>query len=193
MSQPMNPLERLATYNRAVELLTRLASAPSPAAQLELVGTLLPESSDYEKVFVPEVVEQARKAYEALWIAPRPLEIGPHQTTLRVVVASGAELAAGAPVLQEFPGGYAEIADLLLPDSIWVHWKHLSPGSTTGMAYDGLVRIGERWVWLPKPYRLLRRPVVRAPQATPAAASAQSPSAAEPKDGTAKPSKTWAE
>ena len=55
-----------------------------------------------------------------------------------------------------FPGGYRSIARHLVPERIWVTWKYLTPGRSSGLAYDGLVWCDDHWAWLPRPYRVLR-------------------------------------
>jgi hypothetical protein len=56
----------------------------------------------------------------------------------------------------EFPGGYRAIAGFLEPSRIWLCWQYHPPGGA-GISYDGLVWQGERWVWFPKPWRMVER------------------------------------
>jgi hypothetical protein len=54
-----------------------------------------------------------------------------------------------------FPGGYRSVAGLLTPTRVWVAWRYRSPGSSTGLSYDGLVWCDDHWAFFPKPYRVL--------------------------------------
>lgn len=146
---------RQALYESALTLLSRPLADPSPEAGLLLATELRPRAEDYARVFAPGVVATAQRCYETLFLAPHPIKRDPEQTVLRLFVASAADLRQHGPQALEFPGGYSQILDFLLPDSIWVHWKYVAPHRTAGMAYDGLVRIDDRWVWFPKPYRFL--------------------------------------
>jgi hypothetical protein len=56
---------------------------------------------------------------------------------------------------QRFPGGYRALAPHLRPERIWFVWRYLQAGEAAGMRYDGLVRLPDRWIWFPKPYRVV--------------------------------------
>src|SRR5437667_82451 len=77
------------------------------------------------------------------------------QTALLCYVAPAGMLAEENELSWYFPGGYRAIAPWLNPHRVWVRWKHVKPGETSGLAYDGLVWIDDHWTWFPKPYRAL--------------------------------------
>jgi len=152
---PLAGLPRQILYQSAFSLLSRPLHETSAHNAMVFVGELRPCPEDYARVFRAPYVELARRVYDALFVAPRPLERAAHQTVLRLSMATAAELREYGVETCEFPGGYADILDLLLPESLWVHWKYVAPGSSSGMSYDGLTRLEDRWVWFPKPYRFL--------------------------------------
>lgn len=187
---PLAGLPRQILYQSAFALLSRPLQGISAHEGLLLVSELRPRPEDYARVFAPAYVELARRAYDALFLAARPLERSPQQTVLRLSMATAAELAEYGVETCEFPGGYREILGALLPESLWVHWKYVAPGSSSGMAYDGLTRLDDRWVWFPKPYRVLPLAAAAEAQAnaqapSPAAAQAPSPAAAQAPNPTA--------
>jgi hypothetical protein len=138
--------------DRAVALVERFIGA---RATDELSEALRPEPSDYDEVFVPEVVEQVRAAYDTLWLeTPRP-EPKPGQTRVLCWAVPASLLTDDNELSRRFPGGYRRIAHLLVPQRIWLAWKYVTPGASTGMAYDGLVWRGDRFAWFPKPWRVL--------------------------------------
>ncbi len=51
------------------------------------------------------------------------------------------------------PGGYTQQAAHFKKDIAIYGFKYVAPGSTTGMAYDGLVKLGDAWVMIPKMWR----------------------------------------
>lgn len=182
---PLAGLPRQILYQSAYALLSRPLHETSAHSALVLVGELRPRPEDYAQVFAAPYVEVARRVYDALFAVPRPLERAANQTLLRLSMATAAELREYGTDTCEFPGGYAEVLDLLLPESLWVHWKYVAPGSSSGMSYDGLTRLNDRWVWFPKPYRFLlnqlRQPAASpAPESEAPAAEASSPAPAEP-------------
>lgn len=206
---PLAGLPRQILYQSAFALLSRPLRDLSPHESLALVSELRPRPEDYARVFQPAYVDVARRAYDALFLAARPLERAPHQTVLRMTMATCAELREFGVDTCEFPGGYSQILDALLPESLWVHWKYVAPGSSSGMAYDGLTRLEDRWVWFPKPYRVLplamqaaestHVPPVSAPPPEPPTApaadspAADAPSAASPAAPPAKIAEMWKE
>jgi antitoxin component YwqK of YwqJK toxin-antitoxin module len=62
----------------------------------------------------------------------------PDQT--EVVVTSGDAL----------PGGYTQQAAHFKKDIAVYGLKYVAPGKTTGMAYDGLIKLGDAWIMIPK-------------------------------------------
>ena len=69
--------------------------------------------------------------------------------------ACAAKDLGGARAARRFPGGYLRILDQLEPEPVWIAWSFVPAGERRGLAYDGLVRLGERWAWFPKPWRHL--------------------------------------
>jgi hypothetical protein len=114
-----------------------------------------PDPDDYAKVFVPDVAERARAAYEVIWLAPPRPEPKPGQSDVLVFAAPASLLTDDNELSRRFPNGYRTIAALLDPHRIWLSWKFVTPGSGTGMAYDGLVWLDGRFAWFPKPWRVL--------------------------------------
>jgi len=56
-------------------------------------------------------------------------------------------------VLSEFPGGYEQVRGQFVGDFPIVRFKFIEPGETSGMAFDGLIFVNDRWVFMPKPWR----------------------------------------
>ncbi|HUH02886.1 MAG TPA: hypothetical protein VML75_12900 [Kofleriaceae bacterium] len=140
---------------QAAELLGRFLEPMQPAALAALTEVLRPSPEDYARVFAPEAVETARAGFDLLWLqSPRP-KGKPGQTEVRVFAAPASLLTDDNELSRNFPGGYQRIADKLDPHRVWLAWKYLAPGSSTGMAYDGLVWLDDRFAWFPKPWRVL--------------------------------------
>jgi hypothetical protein len=117
---------------------------------------LRPQERDYGRVFVDAMVGPAQRAYGTWWAEPPPPPTPrPEQTRLLVNAASPEALARGVGGAAAFPRGYRDIAGFLRPERSWVCWKLVAPGRSLGLAFDGLVDVGGRWVWIPKPFRML--------------------------------------
>ena len=127
-----------------------------PAKRPGLAAGLKPERKDYDAVFAPDVAGMAATRYQSAWAGGDP-GIGPKEGQTEVLVwkATTEELQAGTGDAGEFPGGYKAAAPKLKPGLVFYRFKFVKPGETTGMAYDGLVRLDGRWRMFPKPWRAL--------------------------------------
>src|SRR5262249_14551733 len=120
-----------------------------------LIRALRPLAEDYARVFHPDAAERARTAYAPLWEEPPLWPLRADQSELRVVAATVEELRASTGAAAEFPGGYADVIRYYRPGCILLCWEFLAPGSSGGLAFDGLVSLELRWAWFPKPWRVL--------------------------------------
>jgi hypothetical protein len=136
--------------------VTPMLKSFAAGATADALVALRPRAGDYEKVFEPGAVETARAAFEEFWNSnPHLDQVTGGQTELRVFVAPGGMLRGENDLSRNFPSGYPGIASLLRPERVWVAWKFVKPGESSGIAYDGLVWCDDHWVWFPKPYRVL--------------------------------------
>jgi hypothetical protein len=137
---------------RAIQPLSALVG-PDGSGQLE---SMRPRAEDFARVFRPEISDAVRAAFEELWRDPPQMErLESGELTLRVDAAPAGMLGEENELSKHFPGGYRALAPYLMPDRIWFVWRYLSPGEGAGMRYDGVVLLDNRWVWFPKPYRVV--------------------------------------
>jgi len=120
---------------------------------------LRPDREACAGLFDAELAESIARAAAGLF------ESGPTLSapaTQPEVTASAAGLLRWPnPLSRAFPQGYRNIAGWMAPQRVWLTWAARSAtGGTT--RYDGLAWLGERWVWLPKPYRIVG-PLVSGP------------------------------
>lgn len=114
---------------------------------------LAPREADYALVFAPDWVETARAAYAPLWAktpVPRPSAT---QSELRLALSTTDRLKAGAS--NDLAGGMTQIAACFQPGLVVARFVFAEPGAALGTAFDGLVKVGDRWAWFPKPWRAL--------------------------------------
>jgi hypothetical protein len=136
-------------------LLRRFVDPALVAHRSDMVLALRPRHEDYAAVFAGDAAAAARAGYEGLWSNPPRWPIRPEQTALRVECALSDDFATGRAGAISFPGGYRAITRHLIPGRIWVCWEFLAPTARDGLAFDGLVEVGDRWAWFPKPWRVL--------------------------------------
>jgi hypothetical protein len=148
--------DSLATvYQEASLLLSGFLEPALLSTRLEMIYALRPLPADYARVFAAEAVEQAQAGYAELWQTPPLWPIKRDQTMLRVDVAQAEDFLEDGPRAAAFPGGYRSIAHHLLPGRLWVCWEYFAPEVGSGLSFDGLVRLDDRWAWFPKPWRVL--------------------------------------
>ena len=147
---------------RAYGFLAQFFEPMSPAERMALHQRLMPTTSDYDRVFVAGAAAQARDAYAPLWRGMQPFILGPKDAVLRVFAAYARDFASENPHSREFPAGYAQLAELLQPEVIWVGFRVTTAGESNGTSFDGLVLIDDRFVMFPKAFRYVRKPDVDA-------------------------------
>jgi hypothetical protein len=109
-------------------------------------AALLARPGDAARAFVPAVAPAVEAAMAALRAdAPTP----------RMADAIDvAVLDAHAPN-RDAPGAWTALAGALLPDRLWASWVLRDRDARAGTRYHGLVRLDDRWVWFPQPWRLV--------------------------------------
>lgn len=117
-----------------------------------IAARLQPQESDFMRAFTPSAATAAIDAYAS---APPARVASADGSELEMALAPAGMLADDNELSRQFPSGYRSIAHLLAPQRVWARWKYMRPGEKSGMAYDGLVWLDERWVWFSKPYRAL--------------------------------------
>ncbi|MEJ8853135.1 Imm49 family immunity protein [Variovorax robiniae] len=133
-------------------LLEALAQDPDGA----VLHTLRPRPGDAALAFTPTRAATFAEAAERMWAAgPRVPAAAPGSRVVCHVAPAGM-LADDNELSSHFPGGYRALAPELQPQRVWVAWKVIAPGASDGMAYDGLVWLGDHWAWFPKPFRWLK-------------------------------------
>jgi len=138
-----------ASADGARQLVTELRTK-DPAAILK---DLAPTAEDCQAVFEGDAAAKATAYYAKQFAKTSPGPMAkPDQTELELWAATSEELKANTGNSAHFPGAYRSAAPALKPGLTLYSWKYVVPGGNLGMAYDGLVHVGSRWVWLPKPW-----------------------------------------
>jgi hypothetical protein len=123
--------------------------------RVALVRTLRPTDDELGRLVVEPLRTPARRLYAELWQHPPPLSPKPHQTEVWVRTATTEDFVAWNERAREFPGGYRALARFLVAGVIWVAWKFVAPGESSGLSFDGLAWLDGRFVWLPQLWRML--------------------------------------
>ncbi|MBK8975705.1 MAG: hypothetical protein IPM29_07250 [Planctomycetes bacterium] len=109
----------------------------------ELSRELRPSAAERASVLVDTAVS-AEPAGAMPVVRPAPGE-----TSLRLWAATVDELRAGTGDAARFSPGFRACASRLAPGFSWVRFEFAAPGSASGTAYEGLVRVAGRWCLIP--------------------------------------------
>lgn len=132
-------------------LLTKFLDPATDRGALTM--QLKPTDADIRAVYAEPLASKLIAGYAGMYQAGAAIGPKPGQTQLLYVQTTTGALKSGAPVAAEFPGGYKEVTKYILKDVPIVRFKFVAPGETLGMAYDGLIHVNGRWVYMPKPWR----------------------------------------
>ena len=134
---------------RAFLVLQILLQSNNKEAYIHIAEEWKPDKEDFHAAFV-EGAEEAHQGYQRLWkTTPVPQSKRGH-TQIRIWAATPDMILS----TRVFPGGYKHIVHRLSPNTIWIVWKFTRPGETLGMAYNGLVWLGDRFKFFPKAWRM---------------------------------------
>ena len=116
---------------------------------------LKPAPEDIRAVYAEPLAGKLIEAYDGLFVAGAAIRPKPGQTQLLSTFTTTAALKRGDPVLGDFPGGYKDVLAFIVGDVPIARFKFVEPGETLGLAFDGLIHVNGRWVFMPKPWSAL--------------------------------------
>ena len=113
---------------------------------------LKPTPEDVRAVYAEPLASSLIDAYEGLFVPGAVIQPKPGQTELLSIFTTTGALKSGDAVLAEVPGGYKDVLDYIVGDVPIARFKFVEPGEDLGLAFDGLVFVNGRWVFMPKPW-----------------------------------------
>ena len=144
-------------YQGKSMLMDFLADAKNSETDLPtFLLSLKPNTKDIRTIYAEPLASKLIPYYDELFNSISSLELKPEYTEIYYVFATTAKLRSGDAVLDEFPGGYKDVAQYLLGDYPLSRFKFVRTGETSGLAFDGLIFVNNHWVIMPKPWRALK-------------------------------------
>ncbi|MEL7255936.1 MAG: HdeA/HdeB family chaperone [Pseudomonadota bacterium] len=120
-----------------------------------LTAAMRPTEAEIRAVYAPPLADRLIGLYAQMFQPGVAIGPNPGQTEVLLWGSTTADLRAGAPVLAEFPGGYKEVRGAMQGEFPIFRFKFVKPGERSGMAFDGLIYINDRYVLMPKPWRAM--------------------------------------
>jgi hypothetical protein len=139
-----------ATREGAEQLLERFLKPDADFAAL--TAELKPAPEDYAAVYNKPFADELRKTQGLMWAGGPLIRPRKGQTELKLVFTTTDRLKADSKIRRQFPGGYERVISQMKLDIPIVAFKFVQPGSSSGLAFDGLVYVTGRWVIMPKPW-----------------------------------------
>ena len=139
-----------ATRAGAAQLLGRFLKPGADFAAL--TEELKPAAADYAAVYKKPFADRLRATQGLMWGGGPVIRPDKGQTELKLVFTTTDRLKTDSAVRSQFPGGYADVVEQMQRDIPIVAFKFVAPGSSSGRAFDGLVYVNGRWVFMPKPW-----------------------------------------
>jgi hypothetical protein len=138
---------------RAVAAQFLAKSGVDPAAAMK---KLRPSQADYLAVYKEPLAGALEAEHDRHWEKGETLRVSAQRSEILMIVVPTDDLIDGTPVLSEFPGGYRRVLPYLKRGIPIARFKYVEPGKTTGLAVDGLVHVNGRWVFMPKPWTVVK-------------------------------------
>ena len=120
----------------------------------KFIQQLKPDLAACKLLFDESIAENVSILCEDIYTHKPLLRRLSHEADVIATAAPAGLLRWSNELSDKFPGGYRDIAGWMQPEKIWMTWKTIEPNGST-VRYDGLVWLGDRWVWLPKIFRKL--------------------------------------
>lgn len=118
-----------------------------------LTARLKPAPADIRAVYGEPLATKMIDGYTQLFVPGTAIGPKDGQDDLLFVLTTTGELKKGGDAARAFPGGYAQVTQYIKGDVPIVRFKFVKKGEATGMAFDGLVHVNGKWVFMPKPWR----------------------------------------
>lgn len=125
------------------------------ADRAALTAQMRPTDAEIRAVYAAPLADRLIAAYAEMFKPGVAIGPNPGQTEVLLWGSTTDALRAGAPALANFPGGYKDVRGLLQGSHPIFRFKFVKPGEQSGMAFDGLIYINNRYVLMPKPWRAM--------------------------------------
>lgn len=148
---PVAPPSEERTQVEAIAKRFVEAGADHPAIFASLKPTPAELAAIFDEASVGPVSKQVDEFYETV---KANLSLKPTQT--EVIVGGGKidVFRAGTPT--GCPTAYKAVAEKMKPGLALYCFSIVEPGQKKGTTIDALIKVGERWVFVPKPFRVIR-------------------------------------
>ncbi|MEO0751927.1 MAG: hypothetical protein AAFY25_08990 [Pseudomonadota bacterium] len=126
------------------------------ADRVALTAGMRPTEDEIRAVYTAPLADALVGMYREMFKPGVAIGPNPGQTEVLLWGSTTDGLRAGVPELADFPGGYKEVRAMMQGGFPIYRFKFVEPGQRSGMAFDGLIFINNRYVLMPKPWRAMQ-------------------------------------
>lgn len=119
----------------------------------ERLSDLIPSADDCSALFDASIAPRVSDAIKENGTPRRGIRAVPVSPS-QIVPAPAGALRWSNELSDRFPRGYRRIAGWMEPSRIWLTWTGREPDGAE-VQMDGLVFVNSRWMFLPKPWRIV--------------------------------------
>lgn len=148
---PAAPVDQPGSRMAVIALLQKFVTPGNDI--LAMSKAIYPTEADIRAVYRDPLASQLVKNLLPLFASDVAFKPKPDQDAIYLVYSTTDKLIAGSTQLQAFPGGYKKVLQYMNPGFPIVRFKFVKKGEMTGLAFDGLVFVNDRWVLIPKPWK----------------------------------------
>ncbi len=147
MEIPESTLARIVQQELDAKALLAPLLGTDAEARAAVIASLEPRPEDYAVAFSAGVAAAVQEHIESRWRDRPPPQDG--RSELRLLSVLSERLHTD----RRLPAGYRRMEGLVAPELIWHQARFSAPGERSGMTLDLITRLGDRFVWFPKPWQ----------------------------------------
>ena len=135
--------------------MSKFLGLPSEEAAREKSKSYIPTREDCAQVFTPDTAESVFNYFQKA-AADGEFVIGapPAYTEVKLTAVTTDEIGSwSGTAAKEMAGGWKRIRNSVLPGHTMYIVRFVKPGKDSGMRYDGLIKLNDKWVMFPKAWR----------------------------------------
>ncbi|MGC1494425.1 MAG: hypothetical protein WA790_01360 [Sulfitobacter sp.] len=118
------------------------------------LDAMLATPDDMADLFTPDISGAAADICDKHMLKMRKGPMLAAQSVEDIGAAPAGLLRGYSMLTRRFPIGLRDVAGWMVPNVIWLCWTGRDPNHGT-MQFDGLAFTGERWLYCPRPHRIL--------------------------------------
>lgn len=140
-------------------LMQNFVTAQSPLEVRALTKVLLPSEAICQKIFkgTPDAAKIASFYAAAAESGEYAIEVPEGRTEIKMKFATSDDMNTGEGTATEMAGGWKAMRGQWESGLYFFDVSFCQPGESSGLSLDGFIKVDDKWYWLPKAWRIVRK------------------------------------